>query len=107
MPQIFTAAYIFSRPFWVPRPKNRPVGNTGQFPAEWAKNSADEKKYAPRKKIKGLSYDRFKKFWQNLTEIGLNKGRRWLLKFSEAPLIFIWNLKGLSHEIDANLTIHT
>jgi hypothetical protein len=55
LPQICKAAYIFTGPFESCGRRNRPVGNTGQFPAEsWAelaKNSADEKKYAPRKKI--------------------------------------------------------
>ncbi len=32
--------------------------------------------------------DRFRKCWVKLTDLGLNKGRSWLLNFSEAPLIF-------------------
>ncbi len=35
--------------------------------------------------------DRFQKCWRKLTDLDLNKGRGWLLNFSEAPLIFGWN----------------
>ncbi len=42
--------------------------------------------------IKGtVLRDRFRKCWQKLTDLGLNKGHGWFLNFSEAPLIFSWN----------------
>ncbi len=37
-----------------------------------------------------VSWDRFQKFWQKFTELGLNKGHGWFLNFLEAPLIFKW-----------------
>jgi hypothetical protein len=39
--------------------------------------------------LKGLSHEiDFENVAKNLTDLGLNKGRGWLLNFSEAPLIF-------------------
>jgi hypothetical protein len=38
-----------------------------------------------------VAWDRFRQYCQNLTDVGLNKGRGWFLNFSEAPLIFSWN----------------
>ncbi len=32
--------------------------------------------------------DKFRKCWRILVDLGLNKGRGWVLNFSEAPLIF-------------------
>ncbi len=35
-------------------------------------------------------WDRFRKCWRKLIDLGLNKGRGWFLNFSKAPLIFSW-----------------
>ncbi len=72
----------------------------------WLKKNTSLVKKSYLQWLKGLSCDRFQKFWQKFSEIGLIKGRGWLLNFSEAPLIFSWQLKRLSREIDANLTVY-
>ncbi len=43
-------------------------------------------------RLKGtVLWDRFRKCWRKLKDLGLNKGRGWFLNFSEAPLFFGWN----------------
>jgi hypothetical protein len=45
-----------------------------------------------KRNLKGtVLRDRFRKCWRILIDLGLNKGRGWVLNFSEAPLIFNWN----------------
>ncbi len=47
--------------------------------------------------LKGtVSWDRFKKCWWKWTDLGLNKGRGWVLNFLETPLIFSWNKTSVS-----------
>ncbi len=46
------------------------------------------KKFPQKSPFKGaVSWDRFQKFWQKFTELGLIEGRSWFLNFLGAPII--------------------